>query len=122
MNNVSLSGNMTRDIEMRVTQAGKKVGNLSIAINEGKDKTEYVNLVAWDKTAELIEQYCRKGDRFACTGRLQTSTWDKDGEKRYKTEVVINTFDFPPKSNSQQKPDMSAHGAPVDDLEQSIPF
>lgn len=120
MNNVSLSGNIVRDIELKTTQSGKQVASLSIAINEGKDKTEFVNLVAWEKTAELINQYCQKGDRFACVGRLQTRTWDKDGEKRYATEVVINQFDFPPK-RSDSAPAQS-NDAPRDELEDEIPF
>lgn len=126
MNNVSISGNLTRDPELRSTNTGKQVANISMAINMGKDKTEYVNCVAWEKTAELIAQYCKKGDRFACTGELQTRSWDgEDGKKRYATEVVVRNFDFPPKSGGQ---DYSAHNQAKqnayvpDEMEDSIPF
>lgn len=123
MNNVSLSGNVCKDIELKTIPSGKRVANFSIAINEGKDKTEFINLVAWEKTAELIHQYVKKGDRLSCVGRLQTRSWEKDGQKRYATEVVITQFDFPPKSqtgNTQSKP---AESKQVDDWEESeIPF
>lgn len=121
MNNVSLSGNITRDLELKTTPSGKKVLSFSIAINEGKDKTEFINLVAWEKSAELIHQYCQKGDRLACTGRIQTRSWDKDGEKRYATEVVINTYDFPPK-RAESGVNQPQTAAPVDELEDEIPF
>ena len=118
MNNVCLSGNLTRDVELRSTQSGKQVANFSIAINEGKDKTEFVNCIAWEKTAELINEYCKKGDRLSCVGRLQTSKWDKDGETRYKTEVVVTQFDFPPKGKSDYSEPMQGGG--FEDSE--IPF
>lgn len=95
---VFINGNLTKDPETRSTQGGKTVVSFTVASNEGKDKTEFVNCTAWDKTGELIAQYCKKGDRMACVGRLQTRSWDDDkGNKRYATEVVVNQFDFPPK-------------------------
>lgn len=121
MNNVSLSGNVCRPPELKTTQSGKQVLNLSIAINEGKDKTEFVNLVAWEKAAELINQYVGKGDLFTCTGRLQTRSWeDQQGNKRYATEVVISQFDFPPKKAQSSKP--GQENSMADNLEDEIPF
>lgn len=123
MNVVCLAGNVCTDIELRKTQTDKDVANFRIAINESKDHTEYVTCVAWGKTAELISQYVVKGSRLSCSGRLQTRTWDdQQGNKRYATEVIVDRFDFPPKSSNQ---DMSAHGAPVqndDDFDSQIPF
>jgi len=106
MNIVGIAGNLTKDPELRSTQTGKKVVNFSIAINEGKDKTEFVNCIAWEKTAELIKEYCSKGDRLSCSGKLQTRTWeDQSGTKRYATEVVVMQFDFPPKSSKASNTD-----------------
>jgi len=83
---------------LKTTQNGKKVCSFSVAINEGKDKTEFVNCVAWEKTGELVSEYCPKGSRISLTGRMQTRKWqDSDGKDRYSTEVVVNAFDFPPK-------------------------
>jgi single-strand DNA-binding protein len=118
MNNVCLSGNITKPIELRSTQSGKQVASFSLAINESKDHTEFVNCVAWDKTAELINQYCQKGDRLACVGRLQTRKWEKDGQTRYATEVIVSSFDFPPKRAESHTPAPSV----PDDLEDEIPF
>ena len=121
MNNVALSGNVCKDPEIRMTNSNKKVANLSIAINEGKDKTEFVNLVAWEKTAELMEQYVHKGDRLSCVGRIQTRKWEKNGENRYATEIVVTQFDFPPKRYGQQ----SNQAPQVDDKfvdDSDIPF
>lgn len=123
MNVVALSGNITRDLELRSTQSDKKVLTVGLAINEGKDKTEFIDCIAWEKSAELIAQYCNKGDRFTCTGRLQTRSYEQDGQKRYKTEVVIERFDFPPKSSGSTQP--IDHQAPLDgggSMEDEIPF
>jgi single-strand DNA-binding protein len=119
MNVVALSGNLTRDPESRSTQAGKNVCSFSLAINEGKDKTEFVNCVAWEKTAELIAQYCKKGDRIAATGRLQTRKWqDSEGKDRYATEVIVSQFDFPPKTSSG----LGNQGADQTNYSEDAPF
>jgi len=121
MNVFCFAGNICKDIELRSTQSGKQVASFSVAINEGKDKTEYVNCVAWDKTAELIQQYCKKGDRLSGSGRIATRKWqDKNGQDRYSTECVITQFDFPPKGSAPRQE------APTDntpeDLDDEIPF
>ena len=122
MNVVALSGNVCKDIELRTTTSGKQVASFSIAINEGKDKTEFVNLIAWEKTAELMEQYVHKGDRLAVVGRLQTRSWeDQQGQKRYATEVVVNQFDFPPKRDGQQ-PTPQSQPAVAGSFDDEIPF
>lgn len=120
MNIVSLSGRLTRDPELRTTNSGKQVANFSLALNKGKDRTEFVNCIAWDKTAELIAEYCRKGQTLPCSGELQTRSWEKDGEKRYATEVVVNKFDFPQRNSSDAQPaQQPANNYEMDD---EIPF
>jgi len=119
MNVYAFSGNICKDIELRSTNNGKKVASFSVAINEGKDKTEFINVVAWEKTAELLSQYCNKGDRLAGTGRLQTRKYDdSNGVTKYVTEVVLNQFDFPPKSQAAQSNDFQ----PEPNLDDEIPF
>lgn len=125
MNVFCFAGNVTKDIDIKNTTGGKKVASFSVAINEGKEKTTFINCVAWEKTAELLEQYVQKGDRLSGTGRIDVRSYDKDGEKRYVTEVIVSQFDFPPKRSDAQptKQSMAAvHGGAVDDLEDSIPF
>lgn len=126
MNIFVFAGNVTKDVELKTTPAGKSVCSFSVAINEGKDKTTFVNCVAWEKTAELLSQYVQKGDRLSGSGRLDVRSYEKDGEKKYVTEIVVNQFDFPPKRNDSPAPtkqSMAAVHGGVDSLEDdSIPF
>ena len=122
MNVCCFNGNVCRSIELRKTQSGDSVGKFSLAINEGKDKTEFVNLIAFGKTADLINQYVNKGDKIAVTTRVQTQQWDdKDGNKRYSTEFIISKFDFPARSSNQDLTKNTVQDV-VDDIEDSIPF
>lgn len=127
MNVLCIAGNITRDIDLRTTPSGKKVASFSVAINEGKDKTEFVNCVAWEKTGELISQYCDKGDRLSCSGKIATRSWEQDGQKKYATEMIVHQFDFPPKSKQSSpqedysQPSAATQGV-VDEMEDSVPF
>lgn len=108
MNHVTLIGNLGRDPEARSTQSGQTVVNCSMAttrrykaksgINTGETvkETEWHNLVAFGRTAELMERYLRKGSKCAVQGRLQTRSWEdkKTGDKRYSTEIVVNEVEF----------------------------
>ena len=98
-NKVQLIGNLGNDPEIINLDSGKKLAKFSLATNEyykdadgqKQTKTEWHNLVAWNKTAELIENYVTKGKEIAIEGKLTNRTWDdKEGNKRYTTEVVVN--------------------------------
>ena len=121
MNRITLSGNLTRDPEVRYTQSGKAYARLGIAVNRPfKDKTvDFINLVAWDKTAEVMGKWLSKGSRILVAGRLQTSKYkDKDGNERTSTEVVVETFEFAgdsKKKSAAPDPDDPYGGEPVDD-------
>lgn len=101
VNKVILMGNLGADPEVRVTKEGTSVVNLRLATGKSyKDrdgnlveKTEWHNLVAWDKAAEILGDYTRKGDRLYVEGELQTRKWeDQDGNDRYTTEIVVREF------------------------------
>lgn len=98
MNKVFLSGNLTRDVEVRYTQAGKAYTRMGIAINrryKDKESTEFFNLVAWDKTAEFCGRYMTKGTRVLVEGRLQTSSYEnKDGVKVNSVDIMIDNIEF----------------------------
>lgn len=104
LNKVQLYGNLTRDPEMRALPSGQQVANFGLATNrvykdkEGqkKEQTEFHNLVAFGRQADLIGQYMKKGRPLFVEGRLQTRTWDKDGQKQYRTEIVVENFQFGP--------------------------
>ncbi len=99
LNKVILIGNLGRDPEIRYTQDGTPVANFSIATSESwtdksgtkQDRTEWHNVVAWKKLADLSKRYLAKGRQVYIEGRLQTREWnDKDGNKRRTTEVIAS--------------------------------
>lgn len=100
MNKVILIGNLTRDPEIKATSTGKKLARFSIAVNDGKtadgkDLTQYFNLTAWERTAEIIEMYVKKGHKICVVGNLQNRSWDKpDGTKGYATEIVVRELEM----------------------------
>lgn len=104
LNKAFLYGNLTRDPEIRALPSGQQVASFSIATNrtykdkEGnkKDATEFHNVVAFGRLADLIGQYMKKGRPIFVEGRIQTRSWEKDGEKKYRTEIVVENFQFGP--------------------------
>ncbi|MFA5986622.1 MAG: single-stranded DNA-binding protein [Parcubacteria group bacterium] len=104
VNKAIIVGRLVRDPEMRTTQSGQTVANLSVATStqwkdqggQKQEKTEFHNVVAWGKQAEVIGQYFTKGQEIYVEGRLETRNWDdKDsGKKMYKTEIVLEKFEF----------------------------
>jgi len=104
LNKAFIYGNLTRDPEMRALPSGQQVANFSIATNrvykdkEGnkKEQVEYHNIVAFGRQADLIGQYMKKGKGILVEGRLQTRTWEAEGKKNYRTEIVVENFQFGP--------------------------
>ena len=110
MNTVTLIGRLTKDPEIRYTGDQKCVAKFSVALNRGKDKdgkdlgADYPNIVAFGKTAELVEKHFNKGKLIGISGRLHTDTYEKDGKKYYTTEIVADRIDFlEKKENPEQK-------------------
>lgn len=98
-NSVRLVGNLGADPEVKEIAGGRKVANFTLATNETFKKangdkveeTQWHNLVAWGKTAEILQKYVQKGQEVSVEGKLTNRTWeDKDGNKRYITEIVVN--------------------------------
>ena len=100
VNKVILLGNVGKDPEIRSTASGMIVANFSIATTDRikgqdgqfTDKTEWHNLVAFQRTAEIVRDYVKKGNKLYIEGRLQTSSWDDktSGQKKYKTEIIVS--------------------------------
>jgi single-strand DNA-binding protein len=99
VNKVILIGNLGKDPELRYTSSGVAVASFSLATNEQRrdasgnvqDKTEWHNIVAWSKLAEICGEYLKKGSKIYLEGRLQYRTYDdKNGVKRYVTEIVMD--------------------------------
>jgi len=101
-NQVTLMGNLTRDPELRTTPNGQSVCSFSLALNrsykgadgEWKEATDYVDIVAWGPLGERIEQYVTKGRPVLVSGRLQSRSWEQEGQKRSKVEVVAQDVTF----------------------------
>lgn len=107
LNKAILFGNVTKDPEIKSLPSGIKVASFSIATNRvWKDKNgakqenvDYHNVVVFGKQAEVIGQYIKKGSSLLVEGRMQTRSWDgADGQKKYRTEVIVDSFQFGPKS------------------------
>lgn len=101
-NKVILMGNLTRDPEVRTTPSGQSVTNFSLAVNRtwraadgtNQESVSYIDCVAWGKTGEIIAQYMQKGRSLLVSGRLDQRSWEQDGNKRSKVEVIVEDFNF----------------------------
>ncbi|MES2994432.1 MAG: single-stranded DNA-binding protein [Patescibacteria group bacterium] len=106
LNKVLLYGNLTRDPEVKALPSGQQVASFGIATNrtftnkEGakQEQVEFHNIVAFGRTAEVMGQYLKKGRPVFIEGRLQTRSWESEGKKNYKTEIIVDTFQFGPQA------------------------
>ena len=101
MNKVLLIGRLTKDPELRYTQSGTAVASFTLAVNRrfsnqsGEREADFINCVAWQKSAEFAANYFRKGQQMALEGRLQVRSYDgNDGQRRWVTEVVAEQIEF----------------------------
>lgn len=129
LNKVMLLGSVGRDPELKSTPGGTLIANLSLATSDRKkdaqgnwqDDTTWHNLVAFGKTAEVIRDYVQKGSPLHIEGRIQNRSWEKDGQKHYRSEVVVESLIL---LGGKDKPPLTAKDvgfeSEVDD--DSIPF
>ena len=103
MNKVILSGNLTRDPEVRYTQSGVAYARMGIAVNrpytsknaDGQPQTDFFNLVSWNKQAEFCGRYLKKGSRILVEGRIENDNYeDKNGVKHYGVSIRVDTIEF----------------------------
>ena len=123
MNCVTLMGRLTKDPEIRVTSEGRKAAAFSIACDrdfknrEGERQTDFFNLTAWEKTAEFLEKYFRKGDSIGVCGRLQARRYqDRNGIGRTAVEILAQSVYF---AGSRQETAFGAQAAPPAPLAES---
>lgn len=110
MNQVNLTGRLTRDVEVRYTQSGKAVGSGTIAVTrrfknaDGNTDSDFIQYVVWGKSAEILSQYTSKGTLVALTGSWQTRSYEKgDGTRVYVNELNVENFDFLEKKSDGQQ-------------------
>ena len=135
VNKVILIGNLGKDPELRYTPGGQPTASFSLATTErwndksGKrqEHTEWHNIVAWGKLAELVNQYLKKGRSAYIEGRINTRSWDdRDGNKKYKTEIVASQVHFlssggaPQANSAADSPQGAQEGAPRNSSEGDI--
>mgnify|MGYP004507379289 FL=1 len=137
INKVILMGRLTRDPEMRHTNSGTPVTTFSIAIDNGygdNKRTDFVNCIAWNKTAEFVTKYFTKGKMIIVIGRITTRSWEtQDGKRAYATEVVAKEVSFgetktlpqlntPQTAAQQPMQDDDDDFTPLDEEDDDLPF
>lgn len=143
LNKVFLIGNIANDPEVTTTQSGKKVCSLSLATNrfwntkegERKQETQFHRIILWERLAEIVEQYTKKGSLLLVEGRIQNRSWeDKQGNKRFTTEIFAESIQLgprvdnstPTKSQPKKKEEEKEEELPVIDQDEidikDIPF
>lgn len=123
MNQVVLLGRMTKDPEVRFTSSNIATCSFTVAVDRRSKEggADFLNCVAWRQTAENIGKYFTKGQKIAVVGRLQARDYTtKDGDKRYVTEVVVDSFDFCEKGKTKDAE--PAEFKPVETADDSLPF
>lgn len=126
-NHITLVGRLTKDPELKQTGNDKTVCPFSIAVDKN-DKSEDANFfdcVAWNKTAEFMSKYLKKGTLVLVDGRLDQQVWEKDGQKRYAIRVIVNTLQSLSSKSESAEPtptEKEVDDMNPDDLYQEVPF
>ena len=125
MNNVTLMGRLTRDPELQYSNNGTAFSKFSIAVPRDfkRDETDFINCLAFKKTAETIAEYLSKGKRIALQGRIQTGNYEnKNGEKVNTFEVIVDKFEFIDSSKTQESKNQSYNNNNNDVLDDNDDF
>lgn len=125
LNKVFVLGNLTADPNVRSLPSGQSVANFSLATNrvfynknrEKKEQTQFHNIVAFGRSAEVIQQYLKKGSLVLIEGRLQTRSWeDSAGNKRYRTEIITERFQMGPRAGAVTPPTPPSEKTPQEEI------
>lgn len=131
INKAMVYGNLTRDPEMKALPSGQNVTNMSLATNRTYNdrdgnkqvEVEFHNVVVFGKQAENVAKYLTKGSGAFVEGRLQTRSWEKDGQKQYRTEIVADFVQFGAKNSDAPKKEVRAPDFPEEEINpEDIPF
>lgn len=130
INRVNISGNLTRDPEMRHTASGMQVLSFGMAVNdraknpqtdEWENRPNFIDCTMFGARAEAVSRYISKGSKVAIEGKLRWSQWEKDGQKRSKIEVIVDEIEF--MSRREDVAQQQSAAAPVPDVyDEDIPF
>jgi single-strand DNA-binding protein len=116
MNNVSLIGRLVKDGELRFNQSGVGIYRNTIAVNRKfkKDESDFISIVAFKQTGELMANHLKKGDQVGIEGHIQTGSYEKDGHKVYTTDIIVDNITFVG-SKKQDKPSQKKDADPFQD-------
>ena len=126
INRVNISGNLTRDAELRRTQGGTDVTNFCVAVSDRRKNTQtgewedypnYVDCVMFGRRAEALAPMLRKGSKVAIEGRLRFNSWERDGQRRSKLEVLVDEVEL-----MTPRGDRPASRAPMGAYDEDVPF
>ena len=136
INRVAISGNLTRDPELRATQSGMQVLSLGVAVNDRRknqatgewgDYPNFVDCTMFGTRAEAVSRYLSKGSKVAIEGKLRYSSWEtKEGQRRSKLEVIVDEIELMSRRDGQAAPAVATaapvHAEPLDVYDEDIPF
>lgn len=135
MNSVQLIGNISNDLDVRYTPSGKCVVGFNLAVTNpfNREKTSFIPVEVWGKVAENTSNFCQKGSKVGVVGHIEVDTWEKDGQKKFKTKVVASQVEFlTPKgqgnnqnsnqSNNDNRDPFANDGKPIDIDDSDLPF
>ena len=129
MNNCNFIGNLSKDPVLTETSNGVSVATFTIAVQrrfanaDGERVADFINCVAWRNQAENISKYCKKGDKIAVTGSLQVRNYEnKDGEKRYITEIIADSVEFIKLQKNGEKGEEKAQKPTLEEVQEELPF
>lgn len=94
MNIVSLVGRLTKNVELKSTSTGKNVAQFTLAVDRYGKGADFIPCVAWNRAAELLSQYTKKGDKVGVEGSIQTDSYESNGKKIYTVKVAVDTIEF----------------------------
>lgn len=130
LNKIFLIGRVAGDVELLSTQSGKKVCRLSLATSriwkgqngDKKEETNFHNIVLWERLAEIASSYATKGSLLMVEGRLQNRSYeDKEGKKRYVTEIIAESIQLGPKSASNAAPKQESKQKKQEEVDEELP-
>lgn len=130
INNVTLTGRLTKDINLKYTQSGKAIGSFTLAVNRnykdanGNKQVDFIRCLAWGKVGELLDQYCGKGSLIGIVGQIQTRSYENDqNQKVYLTEVNVREITFlETRKESQETSEQGNTTNPQEILDDDLPF
>lgn len=126
MNTVNIIGRLTRDPDVRYNDEHMAIARFTVAIDRpprnGKKEADYPNCVAFGKTAEVIEKFCKKGKQVGIVGRITTGSYEKDGQKVYTTSVTVDRLDLLGGDSKPEKKEEDPVYEGFSQLTDDIPF